>query len=215
MRQTPAQKMRARPRPFEWIGRLRAQRLRKQAQHALLQGRSRLALGHLRRAMRCCSRTVALSSMQAAEILRADAATAEDLRTAVKLYRRVLSRVSAQSPMRERATEKLTLMACQQRRNAAATKLLFGAGYQYRLSSQILAYSIPRAVSERPRLGLTGAAHAAAPAPTGVAHVVDGALPVTMLHTLQLALGPESVFWTEHRYRCSITAIPVLFTLTK
>ena len=51
-------------------------------------GRSRRALANLRRAIRCRPRTLAKLYMEAADILCADAATAQDVRTAGRLYER-------------------------------------------------------------------------------------------------------------------------------
>ena len=179
-------------RPLEWVGLLRGRRLRRRALRAAASGRQQQALLLLRRAMRCCPRTLAASSMLAADILRQESATDEDLSAAAKLYRFVLRRKGKSSPLRARAHERLTLLACQQRANLRATQLLEDEGYEYRLSPQILSYPL----LHHPERSIS------TPPPAGYAHVVDGVLPPGMLRAIQRAFAPTSPFWAEHRYRC-------------
>ena len=178
-----------RPRPFDWLGRLRAHKLRRQAQLLAQDGRTHQALVLLHRAVRCCQRTRRATYFQMAEILRAEAASAQDVRAAIQLYRRVAAR--AGGPLAAQARERLILLACQQRRDATAAALLSEAGYKYRLHSQIVAYPALASTPPQPT-----------PSPKGFAHCVDGALPLGMLRALQHALAPDSAFWREHRYRC-------------
>ncbi|KAL1507032.1 hypothetical protein AB1Y20_007894 [Prymnesium parvum] len=178
-------------RPREWWRRLRARALRRSARREAAAGREHHALLLARRAMLCCPRTLPASCRLAAEILRQEAATSLGLRAAAALYRFVLAHADESSELRARARDRLILLACQQREEGLATALLLDAGYEYRLSPEILSYPLR-----------TPEPHALAKSPRAHAHVVDGVLPAGMLRALQRALAPRSPFWRAHGYRC-------------
>ena len=153
-------------RPFEWLGRLRAQRLRRRAQRLFSAGNTCRAIRVLYRAVRLCPQSLLSSCILAANILRQEAATEQDLIAARSLYKLVIMHPSSVSRRREHAQQQLMLLACQCCVEEEAATLLGDAGYEYRLSSEILAYPlspIPHNVASAPA--------------TGYAHVVDNVLP--------------------------------------
>ncbi len=93
------------------------------------------------------------------------------------------------------------LRLCQDGEDEIAKEQLKEEGYVYRLSREILRYSLPvessQATQQNPRHKRLK------PLPSsGCVHVFDNVFPWDMLRAMQAAFGSDSSFWREHQYSC-------------
>ncbi|KAJ3129238.1 hypothetical protein HK100_008753 [Physocladia obscura] len=87
------------------------------------------------------------------------------------------------------AKNALILLFLQQNRITEAAPLLASLGYKFRLSSAVLAYSIPPSLTTPPTT-----------APVPFVKAIDNALPQDALDHLRNCFARDSVFWREHFY---------------
>eukprot|EP00775_Hariotina_reticulata_P007157 gene7157-7372_t len=95
------------------------------------------------------------------------------------------------------ARSALSMLLCQAGRDDEAATHLQALGFKFRLSREVLHYTIP---VEQPAAAGIQSSNATAADSSRFLQVVDHAVPQELLHHLQQAFAPSAPFWSEHCY---------------